>query len=148
MPELAFYRRNACLIWTDYKSINRSTYLANVNLENYFPVLLFILVGIGVGIVPQVLGRVLAPHKPDADKLSPYECGFEAFEDARMKFDVRYYLVAILFILFDLEVAFLVPWAVSMREIGMFGFWSMMIFLGVLTVGLVFEWKKGALDWE
>jgi NADH-quinone oxidoreductase subunit A len=119
-----------------------------VNLENYFPVLLFILVGIGVGVVPQILGRVLAPHKPDAEKLSPYECGFEAFEDARMKFDVRYYLVAILFILFDLEVAFLVPWAVSMREIGMLGFWSMMIFLGVLVVGLVFEWKKGALDWE
>ena len=119
-----------------------------MNLENYFPVLLFILVGIGVGVVPQVLGRVLAPHKPDAEKLSPYECGFEAFEDARMKFDVRYYLVAILFILFDLEVAFLVPWAVAMREVGMLGFWSMMIFLGVLTIGLVFEWKKGALDWE
>jgi len=119
-----------------------------VNLEDYFPVLLFILVGIGVGVMPQVLGRVLAPHKPDAQKLSPYECGFEAFEDARMKFDVRYYLVAILFILFDLEVAFLVPWAAAMREIGMLGFWSMMIFLGVLTVGLVFEWKKGALDWE
>lgn len=119
-----------------------------MNLENYFPVLLFILVGIGVGVVPQVLGRVLAPHKPDAQKLSPYECGFEAFEDARMKFDVRYYLVAILFILFDLEVAFLVPWAVAMRDVGMLGFWSMMIFLGVLTIGLVFEWKKGALDWE
>ncbi|MDO8305964.1 NADH-quinone oxidoreductase subunit A [Herminiimonas sp.] len=119
-----------------------------MNLENYFPVLLFIMVGIGVGIVPQVLGRILGPHKPDAEKLSPYECGFEAFEDARMKFDVRYYLVAILFILFDLEVAFLVPWAVAMREVGMLGFWSMMIFLGVLTIGLVFEWKKGALDWE
>lgn len=119
-----------------------------MNLENYFPVLLFILVGIGVGVVPQVLGRVLAPHNPDAQKLSPYECGFEAFEDARMKFDVRYYLVAILFILFDLEVAFLVPWAVAMREVRMLGFWSMMIFLGVLTIGLVFEWKKGALDWE
>jgi NADH-quinone oxidoreductase subunit A len=119
-----------------------------VNLENYFPVLLFILVGIGVGVVPQVLGRVLGPHKPDAQKLSPYECGFEAFEDARMKFDVRYYLVAILFILFDLEVAFLVPWAVAMRDIGMLGFWAMMIFLAVLVIGLVFEWKKGALDWE
>tara|TARA_R110001599_G_scaffold64023_3_gene178499 strand:- start:73200 stop:73559 length:360 start_codon:yes stop_codon:yes gene_type:complete len=119
-----------------------------VNLENYFPVLLFILVGIGVGVVPQLLGRVLAPHNPDEQKLSPYECGFEAFEDARMKFDVRYYLVAILFILFDLEVAFVVPWAVAMREVGMLGFWSMMIFLGILTVGLVFEWKKGALDWE
>ncbi len=119
-----------------------------MNLENYFPVLLFILVGIGVGVVPQVLGRILGPHNPDAQKLSPYECGFEAFEDARMKFDVRYYLVAILFILFDLEVAFLVPWAVAMREVGMLGFWSMMIFLGILTIGLVFEWKKGALDWE
>jgi len=119
-----------------------------VNLENYFPILLFILVGIAVGVVPQVLGRVIAPHKPDAEKLSPYECGFEAFEDARMKFDVRYYLVAILFILFDLEVAFLVPWAVAMRDIGLLGFWAMMIFLAVLVVGLIFEWKKGALDWE
>lgn len=119
-----------------------------MNLENYFPVLLFILVGIGVGVVPQLLGRILGPHKPDAEKLSPYECGFEAFEDARMKFDVRYYLVAILFILFDLEVAFLVPWAVAMRDIGMLGFWAMMIFLGILVIGLVFEWKKGALDWE
>jgi NADH-quinone oxidoreductase subunit A len=119
-----------------------------VNLENYFPVLLFILVGIGVGVVPQVLGRLVAPHKPDAQKTSPYECGFEAFEDARMKFDVRYYLVAILFILFDLEVAFLVPWAVAMRDIGMIGFWAMMIFLAVLVAGLIFEWKKGALDWE
>ena len=119
-----------------------------VNLENYFPVLLFILVGIGVGVVPQLLGRILGPHRPDAAKLSPYECGFEAFEDARMKFDVRYYLVAILFILFDLEVAFLVPWAVAMRDIGMLGFWAMMIFLTILVIGLVFEWKKGALDWE
>jgi NADH-quinone oxidoreductase subunit A len=119
-----------------------------VNLENYFPVLLFILVGIGVGVVPQLLGRLIGPHKPDVEKTSPYECGFEAFEDARMKFDVRYYLVAILFILFDLEVAFLVPWAVAMREIGMIGFWAMMIFLAVLVAGLIFEWKKGALDWE
>ena len=119
-----------------------------MNLEDYFPVLLFILVGIAVGVLPQILGRVLGPHNPDAQKISPYECGFEAFEDARMKFDVRYYLVAILFILFDLEVAFVVPWSVAMREVGMLGFWSMMIFLGVLTIGLVFEWKKGALDWE
>lgn len=119
-----------------------------MNLENYFPVLLFILVGIGVGIAPQILGRLIGPHKPDAEKTSAYECGFEAFEDARMKFDVRYYLVAILFILFDLEVLFLVPWAVSMRDIGMFGFWAMMIFLTVLVIGLIFEWKKGALDWE
>jgi len=119
-----------------------------VNLEEYFPILLFILVGIGVGVVPQVLGRVLGPYRPDPEKNSPYECGFAAFEDARMKFDVRYYLVAILFILFDLEVAFLVPWAAAFRDIGLFGFWSMMIFLGVLVIGLVYEWKKGALDWE
>jgi NADH-quinone oxidoreductase subunit A len=95
-----------------------------------------------------VLGRLLAPHRPDSEKNSAYECGFEAFEDARMKFDVRYYLVAILFILFDLEVAFLVPWAVAMNDVGLIGFWAMMIFLGILIVGLIFEWKKGALDWE
>ena len=119
-----------------------------VDLQNYLTILLFIAVGIGVGVAPQVLGRLLAPHRPDAEKNSAYECGFEAFEDARMKFDVRYYLVAILFILFDLEVAFLVPWAVAMNEVGLVGFWAMMIFLGILIVGLIFEWKKGALDWE
>ena len=119
-----------------------------VDLQNYLPILLFIAVGIGVGVAPQVLGRLLAPHRPDTEKNSAYECGFEAFEDARMKFDVRYYLVAILFILFDLEVAFLVPWAVAMNEVGMVGFWAMMIFLAILVVGLIFEWKKGALDWE
>ena len=119
-----------------------------VMLENYFPVLMFILVGLAVGVLPMVAGFVLAPHKPDAEKLSPYECGFEAFEDARMKFDVRYYLVAILFILFDLEIAFLFPWAVVLEEIGMFGFVSMMIFLAILVVGFVYEWMQGALDWE
>ena len=119
-----------------------------MNLENYLPVLLFILVGIGVGVAPQVLGRLLGPHKPDDAKLSPYECGFEAFEDARMKFDVRYYLVAILFILFDLEIAFLFPWAIALKEIGVVGFWAMMIFLTILVVGFAYEWKKGALDWE
>ncbi len=119
-----------------------------VDLQNYLPILLFIAVGIGVGVAPQVLGRLLAPHRPDSEKNSAYECGFEAFEDARMKFDVRYYLVAILFILFDLEVAFLVPWAVAMNDVGLIGFWAMMIFLGILIVGLIFEWKKGALDWE
>ena len=119
-----------------------------MNLDQYLPVILFILVGAGVGVAPQVLGFLLGPNKPDAAKNSPYECGFEAFEDARMKFDVRYYLVAILFILFDLEIAFLFPWAVSLREIGTAGFWSMMIFLGILVVGFVYEWKKGALDWE
>jgi NADH-quinone oxidoreductase subunit A len=117
-------------------------------LENYFPVLMFILVGLAVGVLPMVAGFVLAPHKPDAEKLSPYECGFEAFEDARMKFDVRYYLVAILFILFDLEIAFLFPWAIVLSEIGMFGFLSMMVFLGILVVGFVYEWMQGALDWE
>ena len=117
-------------------------------LAEYFPILLFILVGLAVGVAPMALGALLGPHRPDPEKLSPYECGFEAFEDARMKFDVRYYLVAILFILFDLEIAFLFPWAVSLREIGPEGFWAMMIFLGILVVGFAYEWKKGALDWE
>src|SRR5881227_4091872 len=117
-------------------------------LAEYFPVLLFILVGLGVGVAPMVLGKLLGPDRPDPEKLSPYECGFEAFEDARMKFDVRYYLVAILFILFDLEIAFLFPWAVALREIGPAGFWAMMIFLLILVVGFAYEWKKGALDWE
>ena len=121
-----------------------------MNLETYVPVLLFIIVGIAVGAVPMVLGVLLGPHKPDPEKLSPYECGFEAFEDARMRFDVRYYLVAILFILFDLEIAFLFPWAVVLGNLGTWGagFWSMMIFLAILTVGFLYEWKKGALDWE
>jgi NADH-quinone oxidoreductase subunit A len=117
-------------------------------LEQYFPILLFIVVGIGLGLVLLTLGTLVAPDRPDAEKLSPYECGFEAFEDARMKFDVRYYLVAILFILFDLEIAFLFPWAVVLPDIGIFGFWSMMDFLGILIIGFVYEWKKGALEWE
>jgi NADH-quinone oxidoreductase subunit A len=117
-------------------------------LENYFPILLFILVGLAVGVAPIVLGKLVAPHRPDAEKNSPYECGFEAFEDARMKFDVRYYLVAILFILFDLEIAFLFPWAVVLQEIGLFGFLAMMVFLAILVVGFIYEWMKGALEWE
>jgi len=121
-------------------------------LENYFPILMFILVGIALGVVPVMLGgglsRLLGVHRPDAEKLSPYECGFEAFEDARMKFDVRYYLVAILFILFDLEIAFLFPWAIVLQEIGFFGFMAMMVFLGILLIGFIYEWKKGALEWE
>jgi len=117
-------------------------------LENYFPILLFILVGLGVGIGPLIIGKLVSPNKPDAEKNSPYECGFEAFEDARMKFDVRYYLVAILFILFDLEIAFLFPWAVVLQEIGLFGFLAMMIFLGVLVIGFIYEWMKGALEWD
>jgi NADH-quinone oxidoreductase subunit A len=117
-------------------------------LAEYFPILLFILVGLGVGVVPLVLGKLLGPNRPDAEKLSPYECGFEAFEDARMKFDVRYYLVAILFILFDLEIAFLFPWAAVVNEIGMPGYLAMMLFLAILTVGFIYEWMKGALEWE
>jgi NADH-quinone oxidoreductase subunit A len=123
-----------------------------MSLDQYLPVLLFILVGIAVGVIPQALGWIFSKgmgvHKPDAQKNSPYECGFEAFEDARMKFDVRYYLVAILFILFDLEIAFLFPWAVALKDIGAVGFWAMMVFLAILVVGFVYEWKKGALDWE
>ena len=117
-------------------------------LQEYFPILLFIVVGLAVGVVPVALGALLGPNRPDSEKLSPYECGFEAFEDARMRFDVRYYLVAILFILFDLEIAFLFPWAVVLRHIGMFGFIAMLVFLAILVVGFIYEWKKGALDWE
>jgi len=117
-------------------------------LEQYLPILLFILVGLAVGGVLLAVGSVLSPNRPDPAKLSPYECGFEAFEDARMKFDVRYYLVAILFILFDLEIAFLFPWAVVLPDVGYFGFVAMMIFLAILVVGFIYEWKKGALEWE
>ena len=117
-------------------------------LAEYFPILLFILVGLAIGAAPMLLGKVLGPNRPDPEKLSPYECGFEAFEDARMKFDVRYYLVAILFILFDLEIAFLFPWAVALNDIGMAGFLAMMLFLGILVVGFAYEWAKGALEWE
>ncbi len=121
-------------------------------LENYFPILMFILVGLAVGVGPVVLGsgvsRLLGVHRPDSEKLSPYECGFEAFEDARMKFDVRYYLIAILFILFDLEIAFMFPWAIVLQEIGWFGVISMFVFLAILVVGFIYEWMKGALEWE
>ena len=116
--------------------------------QNYLPILIFIAVGIAFGILPIIAGFVLGPRRPNPEKLSPYECGFEAFEDSRMKFAVRYYLVAILFIIFDLEVAFLFPWAISLGSIGLFGFWSMVIFLGILTIGFIYEWRKGALEWE
>tara|TARA_Y100001001_G_scaffold163186_1_gene191577 strand:+ start:214 stop:585 length:372 start_codon:yes stop_codon:yes gene_type:complete len=117
-------------------------------LSEYFPILVFIGIAIGLSIL-MVVGSILAgPSNPDKEKLSAYECGFEAFDSAHSKFDVRFYLVAILFIIFDLEVAFLFPWAVTLGEIGVFGFWSMMVFLGILTVGFIYEWKKGALDWE
>lgn len=109
---------------------------------------MFVVIGLLVGVGPIVLGKLVAPNRPDAEKLSPYECGFEAFEDTRMRFDVRYYLVAILFILFDLEIAFLFPWAVVLRDIGMFGFGAMLVFLAILTIGFIYEWKKGALEWE
>ncbi len=117
-------------------------------LADYLPVLLFVLVGLAVGALCLGMGNFLKPHKADPAKNAPYECGFEAFEDARMKFDVRYYLVAILFILFDLEIAFLFPWAVSLKEVGLTGFVAVLIFLTILVVGFVYEWKKGALDWE
>ena len=117
-------------------------------LANYLPILIFLVVAAGMGGVLIALGWVLGPRRPDAEKNSPYECGFEAFEDSRMKFDVRYYLVAILFILFDLEIAFLFPWAVSLQAIGHFGIASMLVFLTILVVGFIYEWKKGALEWD
>jgi NADH-quinone oxidoreductase subunit A len=117
-------------------------------LAEYFPILVFILFGIVLGAVMLGAGSFVSPNHPDPEKLSAYECGFEAFEDARMKFDVRYYLIAILFILFDLEIAFLFPWAVVLREIGMPGFIAMLVFLFILVVGFVYEWKKGALEWD
>ena len=136
-----------------FRRVNGDQYL-KMNLDQYLPVLLFILVGIAVGILPQVIGYILGPIRPDAAKNSPYECGFEAFEDARMKFDVRYYLIAILFILFDLEIAFLFPWAtifkdiVATESIKVFGFVEMLIFVVILVVGYVYAWAKGALEWE
>jgi NADH-quinone oxidoreductase subunit A len=120
----------------------------NAFLLQYLPILIFIAIALALGTVLLVLPFVLAPSKPDPEKLSAYECGFPAFADARMKFEVRYYLVSILFIIFDLEVAFLFPWAIALKSIGAFGFWSMVVFLGVLTVGFIYEWKKGALEWE
>lgn len=121
-------------------------------LQSYFPILLFLAIGAFLGIAPiatgWLVGKVLGTIRPDKEKSSAYECGFDPFDDARMQFDVRYYLVAILFILFDLEVAFLVPWALTLKELGLFGFISMMIFLAILVVGFIYEWKKGALEWE
>ncbi len=116
-------------------------------LNEYWPILLFLIIAGGMGAALVIIGSVLGPKRPDDEKLSAYECGFEAFEDSRMKFDVRYYLVAILFIIFDLEIAFLFPWAVVLEQIGWTGFWAMMAFLGLLVVGFIYEWKKGALEW-
>ncbi|HZY22950.1 MAG: NADH-quinone oxidoreductase subunit A [Microvirga sp.] len=117
-------------------------------LADYLPLVIFIGVALVIGLGLLLAPFIIAYQNPDAEKLSAYECGFNAFDDARMKFDVRFYLVAILFIIFDLEVAFLFPWAITFGELGWFGFWSMMIFLGVLTVGFAYEWKKGALEWD
>lgn len=117
-------------------------------LAEYLPILIFLGVAIGLASIMVIASMIVARQRPDSEKLSSYECGFEPFGDARRQFDVRFYLVAILFIIFDLEVAFLFPWAVSLAEIGTFGFWSMMIFLGILTIGFIYEWKKGALEWE
>jgi NADH-quinone oxidoreductase subunit A len=114
----------------------------------YLPILIFLGIALGLALVMVVLPMLVAPRRPDAEKLSPYECGFEAFNDARSRFDVRFYLVSILFIIFDLEVAFLFPWAVALKDVGLYGFWSMMVFLGLLTIGFIYEWKKGALEWE
>jgi NADH-quinone oxidoreductase subunit A len=120
----------------------------NELLLDYLPLVIFIAVAIGFGAAMMIAPFLIAYRKPDAEKLSAYECGFNAFDDARMKFDVRFYLVAILFIIFDLEVSFLFPWAVAFNDLGPFGFWSMMVFLGVLTVGFIYEWRKGALEWD
>ena len=120
----------------------------NTLLLDYLPLVVFIAVALVIGLALLVVPFIVAFSSPDPEKLSAYECGFNAFDDARMKFDVRFYLVAILFIIFDLEVAFLFPWAVAFKQIGVFGFWSMMIFLGVLTIGFIYEWKKGALEWD
>ncbi|MBT3238396.1 MAG: NADH-quinone oxidoreductase subunit A [Rhodospirillaceae bacterium] len=117
-------------------------------LVDYFPVLLFLVIAIAIAVIAMGASYIVVRQHPDVEKTSPYECGFEPFDDARAKFDVRFYLVAILFIIFDLEVAFLFPWAISLGSIGVFGFWSMMIFLSVLTVGFIYEWRKGALEWE
>tara|TARA_E500000331_G_scaffold331956_1_gene354745 strand:- start:84 stop:443 length:360 start_codon:yes stop_codon:yes gene_type:complete len=119
-----------------------------LNVEEYLPILLFLIVGFLVGVVPMIIGRVVAPHLPNSEKLSTYECGFEPFEDSRMQFDIRYYLVTILFIIFDLEIAFLFPWAVVLKDIEFFGLISMIIFLAILVLGFIYEWAKGALDWE
>ena len=117
-------------------------------LPEYFPIFVFLVVAGALALIIVVASLILARQKPDSEKLSPYECGFDPFEDSRVRFDVRFYLVAILFIIFDLEVAFLFPWAVSLGDVGVYGFWSMIVFLAVLTVGFIYEWKKGALEWE
>lgn len=122
--------------------------MLNPLIVEYLPILIFICIAAGVAVAMMAAAYLVGRQNPDSEKLSPYECGFEPFADARSKFDVRFYLVSILFIIFDLEVAFLFPWAVALGDIGMFGFWSMMVFLGILLIGFAYEWKKGALEWE
>ncbi|HSR77931.1 MAG TPA: NADH-quinone oxidoreductase subunit A [Xanthobacteraceae bacterium] len=117
-------------------------------LQDYLPLIIFVAVATAIGLVLLIAPFIVAYQQPNAEKLSAYECGFNAFDDARMKFDVRFYLVAILFIIFDLEVSFLFPWAVAFGEIGVFGFWAVMVFLAVLTIGFIYEWRKGALEWD
>jgi NADH-quinone oxidoreductase subunit A len=128
--------------------INSFNIFASDLLVNYLPIVVFLGIAMGLAIVIVLASFIVSKQKPDTEKVSAYECGFEAFDDARTKFDVRFYLVSILFIIFDLEVAFLFPWAVSLGKIGLYGFWSMMVFLGVLTIGFIYEWRKGALEWE
>ena len=122
--------------------------MANDLIVEYLPILIFIAIAVALAIVIVAASYILGEQRPDSEKVSSYECGFEAFDDARSRFDVRFYLVAILFIIFDLEVAFLFPWAVSLGETGVFGFWSMVVFLVILTIGFIYEWRKGALEWE
>jgi NADH-quinone oxidoreductase subunit A len=122
--------------------------IATSLLINYFPIVVFLGIATGLSVIFVLTSLIVAKQKPDVEKLSAYECGFEAFDNARTRFDVRFYLVSILFIIFDLEVAFLFPWSITLGKIGVYGFWSMMVFLGVLTVGFIYEWRKGALDWE
>jgi NADH-quinone oxidoreductase subunit A len=137
-------------LWCYSDCLSEPTKVSQMNglLASYLPVVIFIAVALVVGLALVTAPFLIAYKNPDPEKLSAYECGFNAFDDARMKFDIRYYLVSILFIIFDLEVAFLFPWSVSFSEIGMLGFWSMMVFLGVLTIGFIYEWKKGALEWD
>jgi len=136
----------------DFRWEETESWLIEKPMENflveYLPILIFLFLALGIAIIIPLASLIVVPQKPDVAKLSAYECGFDAFEDARTKFDVRFYLVAILFIIFDLEVAFLFPWAITLGQIGLFGFWSMVIFLGVLTVGFIYEWRKGALEWD
>lgn len=134
--------------WPQLASRQLQEHLVDALLREYLPILILLALAVGLGLVLMLSAAILAVRKPDPEKVSAYECGFNAFDDARMKFDVRFYLVSILFIIFDLEVAFLFPWAISLKEVGVFGFWSMMIFLGVLTIGFIYEWRKGALEWD